>query len=106
MGHTSSHRCVRLTNWDAETVAGLVRKGTVVMFEPSEQRTSPSRLFGLWILASFLAGTLAGMVLMAGFRDTSPLSRDAPPVTVVESARPAESARPFEGWRPPPSSLC
>jgi lipoprotein-anchoring transpeptidase ErfK/SrfK len=34
VGHTSSHGCVRLTNWDAETVAGFVRKGTVVIFEP------------------------------------------------------------------------
>jgi lipoprotein-anchoring transpeptidase ErfK/SrfK len=34
VGHTTSHGCVRLTNWDAETVAGLVRKGTVVIFEP------------------------------------------------------------------------
>jgi murein DD-endopeptidase MepM/ murein hydrolase activator NlpD len=64
------------------------------------RRTRPSRLFGLWILASFLAGTLAGMVLMASFRDTSPLSRAAPPVTVVESARPAESARPSERVAP------
>jgi peptidoglycan LD-endopeptidase LytH len=52
----------------------------------------PSRLFGLWILLSFLAGTLAGMVLMAGFRDTSPLNRNVPRVTVVESANPAERA--------------
>jgi lipoprotein-anchoring transpeptidase ErfK/SrfK len=33
VGHVTSHGCVRLTNWDAETVASLVRKGTVVMFE-------------------------------------------------------------------------
>ena len=34
IGHTESHGCVRLTNWDALHVAGLVRKGTVVVFEP------------------------------------------------------------------------
>jgi lipoprotein-anchoring transpeptidase ErfK/SrfK len=34
VGHAASHGCVRLTNWDAETVARLVRKGTVVIFEP------------------------------------------------------------------------
>jgi lipoprotein-anchoring transpeptidase ErfK/SrfK len=34
VGHISSHGCVRLTNWDAETVAGIIRKGTVVIFEP------------------------------------------------------------------------
>jgi lipoprotein-anchoring transpeptidase ErfK/SrfK len=34
IGHTESHGCVRLTNWDALHVAGLVRKGTVVIFEP------------------------------------------------------------------------
>lgn len=33
IGHTSSHGCVRLTNWDALHVASLVRKGTVVLFE-------------------------------------------------------------------------
>jgi lipoprotein-anchoring transpeptidase ErfK/SrfK len=33
IGHTASHGCVRLTNWDALHVAGFVRKGTVVVFE-------------------------------------------------------------------------
>lgn len=33
IGHTASHGCVRLTNWDAETVASLVHKGTPVIFE-------------------------------------------------------------------------
>jgi lipoprotein-anchoring transpeptidase ErfK/SrfK len=33
IGHTMSHGCVRLTNWDAETLAGLVHKGTPVLFE-------------------------------------------------------------------------
>lgn len=33
IGHTTSHGCVRLTNWNAETLAGLVRKGTPVLFE-------------------------------------------------------------------------
>ncbi len=60
----------------------------------------PSRLLGLWILASFLAGTLAGMVLMAGFRDTSPLNRDARAMTVIERAAPAESAKPSETAAP------
>jgi lipoprotein-anchoring transpeptidase ErfK/SrfK len=31
---TQSHGCVRLTNWDALTVAGLVKPGTPVLFEP------------------------------------------------------------------------
>lgn len=30
----ASHGCVRLTNWDATTVAGLVRPGTPVLFQP------------------------------------------------------------------------
>lgn len=34
IGKTASHGCVRLTNWDALTVAGLVRKGTPVHFRP------------------------------------------------------------------------
>jgi lipoprotein-anchoring transpeptidase ErfK/SrfK len=32
VGHTASHGCVRLTNWDAMTVAGLVQPGTPVVF--------------------------------------------------------------------------
>ena len=34
IGHTESHGCVRLTNWDAMTVAGLVKVGTPVRFRP------------------------------------------------------------------------
>jgi lipoprotein-anchoring transpeptidase ErfK/SrfK len=33
VGHTSSHGCVRLTNWDALRLAGMVAKGTPVTFE-------------------------------------------------------------------------
>jgi lipoprotein-anchoring transpeptidase ErfK/SrfK len=33
VGHTQSHGCVRLTNWDAAYVATLVKKGTPVLFE-------------------------------------------------------------------------
>ena len=32
VGHTASHGCVRLTNWDAMTLASLVGKGTKVHF--------------------------------------------------------------------------
>ena len=32
IGHTASHGCVRLTNWDALRLAGLVAKGTPVRF--------------------------------------------------------------------------
>lgn len=32
IGKTSSHGCVRLTNWDALTLAGLVKPGTPVLF--------------------------------------------------------------------------
>lgn len=32
VGHSQSHGCVRLTNWDAETVAGMVKKGVPVSF--------------------------------------------------------------------------
>jgi lipoprotein-anchoring transpeptidase ErfK/SrfK len=34
VGHVASHGCVRLTNWDATTLAGLVTPGTVVVFGP------------------------------------------------------------------------
>lgn len=33
VGHVASHGCVRLTNWDAEIVASLVKTGTRVVFE-------------------------------------------------------------------------
>lgn len=32
VGHTASHGCVRLTNWDAATLASLVSKGSKVLF--------------------------------------------------------------------------
>ena len=34
IGRSESHGCVRLTNWDAERLASLVRAGTPVVFEP------------------------------------------------------------------------
>ena len=33
IGHSSSHGCVRLTNWDAVRLAAFVKKGTPVVFE-------------------------------------------------------------------------
>jgi lipoprotein-anchoring transpeptidase ErfK/SrfK len=33
IGHTESHGCVRLTNWDAARVASLVKPGTPVLFK-------------------------------------------------------------------------
>jgi lipoprotein-anchoring transpeptidase ErfK/SrfK len=33
VGHTTSHGCVRLTNWDALRLAAVVTKGTPVVFE-------------------------------------------------------------------------
>jgi lipoprotein-anchoring transpeptidase ErfK/SrfK len=32
IGHTESHGCVRLTNWDALRLAAMVGKGTTVEF--------------------------------------------------------------------------
>src|SRR5262249_31057458 len=40
IGHTQSHGCVRLTNWDAARVASLVGVGTPVVFEDSFTTTS------------------------------------------------------------------
>lgn len=34
IGKTLSHGCVRMTNWDAQAVAALVKPGTPVLFEP------------------------------------------------------------------------
>jgi lipoprotein-anchoring transpeptidase ErfK/SrfK len=33
VGHTESHGCVRMTNWDAVKVASLVKRGTPVVFK-------------------------------------------------------------------------
>ena len=33
IGKTSSHGCVRLTNWDVRELAGLVSPGIVVTFQ-------------------------------------------------------------------------
>src|SRR4029079_6290695 len=33
IGKTTSHGCVRLTNWDAARLASLVKKGTPIIFE-------------------------------------------------------------------------
>ena len=33
IGYSESHGCVRLTNWDASKLAGLVKEGTAVVFE-------------------------------------------------------------------------
>jgi lipoprotein-anchoring transpeptidase ErfK/SrfK len=33
IGHSASHGCVRMTNWDATIVAGIVADGTIVVFE-------------------------------------------------------------------------
>ena len=33
VGHTESHGCVRLTNWDAARVAALAKVGTPVIFK-------------------------------------------------------------------------
>jgi lipoprotein-anchoring transpeptidase ErfK/SrfK len=33
IGHSQSHGCVRMTNWDASSVADLVKDGTSVVFE-------------------------------------------------------------------------
>jgi lipoprotein-anchoring transpeptidase ErfK/SrfK len=37
IGKAVSHGCVRLTNWDAEELAGLVRPGTKVSFVNGNQ---------------------------------------------------------------------
>jgi lipoprotein-anchoring transpeptidase ErfK/SrfK len=39
IGKTESHGCIRLTNWDALDLAGMVHRGTVVKFE---DKTSPA----------------------------------------------------------------
>jgi len=44
-----SHGCVRLTNWDAERLAKLVKKGTPVAFIERNQATQPLRRRQTWM---------------------------------------------------------
>ncbi len=52
-----------------------------------------SARFGLWMLASFLAGALAGMLLMVGFRGGTLFDRAASSGTRLDTATSVESAR-------------
>ena len=42
IGKTQSHGCIRLTNWDAVELAGMVRPGDVVRFEDQDSPIAPS----------------------------------------------------------------
>jgi hypothetical protein len=42
MGKTQSHGCIRLTNWDAVELAGMVRPGDVVRFDDQDSPVAPS----------------------------------------------------------------
>ena len=41
IGKTQSHGCIRLTNWDALDLAGMVARGTVVKFEDNNTQAAP-----------------------------------------------------------------
>ncbi len=41
IGKTESHGCIRLTNWDALDLAGMVRRGTLVKFEDEDSPVVP-----------------------------------------------------------------
>jgi lipoprotein-anchoring transpeptidase ErfK/SrfK len=41
IGKTESHGCIRLTNWDALDLAGMVHKGTVVKFVDNDSQAAP-----------------------------------------------------------------
>jgi lipoprotein-anchoring transpeptidase ErfK/SrfK len=41
IGHTESHGCIRLTNWDAIDLAAMARPGTVVRFEDQDSPVGP-----------------------------------------------------------------
>ena len=49
IGHTESHGCVRMTNWDAVKLAGLVAKGTPVIFRSNEDAA--------FIISNLIRGT-------------------------------------------------
>ena len=42
IGKTQSHGCIRLTNWDAVELAGMIRPGDVVRFEDQDSLIAPS----------------------------------------------------------------
>ena len=44
VGKTASHGCIRLTNWDAERLAGMIGKGVPVAFldTPTPQAAAQS----------------------------------------------------------------
>ena len=42
IGKTESHGCIRLTNWDALDLAGMVYTGTVVKFEDKDSALAPN----------------------------------------------------------------
>jgi lipoprotein-anchoring transpeptidase ErfK/SrfK len=41
IGKTQSHGCIRLTNWDALDLAGMVHRGTLVKFEDKDTPAAP-----------------------------------------------------------------
>jgi len=41
IGKTQSHGCIRLTNWDALDLAGMVGRGTLVKFEDEDAPVVP-----------------------------------------------------------------
>jgi lipoprotein-anchoring transpeptidase ErfK/SrfK len=41
IGKTESHGCIRLTNWDALNLAGMVGRGTLVKFEDDDSPVVP-----------------------------------------------------------------
>jgi hypothetical protein len=41
IGKTQSHGCIRLTNWDALDLAGMVGRGTLVKFEDEDTPVAP-----------------------------------------------------------------
>jgi lipoprotein-anchoring transpeptidase ErfK/SrfK len=43
IGHSESHGCVRLTNWDALRLAQLVTHGTEVVFENGTDRSATGK---------------------------------------------------------------
>ena len=55
VGHTTSHGCVRLTNWDAQRLAAVVGKGTKVEFtDEGAARGSSSAAVSCGAAAPFL----------------------------------------------------
>ena len=102
VGHTASHGCVRLTNWDAMTLAALVAKGSRSHRRMRMEKGRPSRT---WLVFAASCGFLAGMLVMAALFAIFP-DETRPALAEALAGKPApSSANPIAESSKPSSPL-